>query len=217
MLIRSVNCHGFTLLELMIALALGSMVIGSLGAFFVQLERSTQSQQRQLQLHQQTQSILTTISQELGRAGYQRHTGGVATFLGSQRSVKVSSQGDELGIVYQLPNSQSSPDYVHLVYRYQASDQQLVLCDHLASSRLSFRDVRRSTRSTPCYQVVDTQQYRITHWQVTSQLYRSAVGSVIQQVAIETTLQESGDDGRTESQRMTRLVINGGNGGSDEP
>ncbi|MGO1298401.1 MAG: PilW family protein [Vibrio sp.] len=211
MFIRRASCQGFTLLELMVALALGSAVMASLGALFVQLERSTGHQQRQLQLHQQTQAILSAISQELGRAGYQRDTGHAATFLHSQRSVEVAPNGDELGMIYQLPQTQSSQDYVHLVYRYQASSQQLLLCEHLSSIPLAFSDVRRSTRSSPCYRVLDAERYEMTDWQVTTQIYRSQAGAVIQQVGLTLTIKEASER-RSDTQSLTRLVINGGQG-----
>ncbi|SJL82643.1 prepilin-type N-terminal cleavage/methylation domain-containing protein [Vibrio palustris] len=210
MFIHRVNQQGFSLLELLVALTLGSAIIGSLSRLFVQLERSVQQQQQAQQLHQQTAAIVESIALELRRAGYHRHQGLIATFAGETLSVVTSQHGSALGIIYQLPPSQDTAEYLHMVYRYQASEQQLLLCESLSISPATMAKVMRSTRSEPCYQVVDPLQYRVTAWFADNTTFVLESGALVQEVSVSVTLQSQMSDIPTDTQQITRMVLNGG-------
>ncbi|MBF8998988.1 prepilin-type N-terminal cleavage/methylation domain-containing protein [Vibrio nitrifigilis] len=169
MVILVAKSQGFSLLEILVALALSSLALTSLSAYFLQTHHSLLTLQQPLVLQQHVEQSLHSLTIDLHRAGYNSQEGKAATFTDVTHVVAVSNDHRSFGVVYFQPDEVTTAAYFHVVYRYDPENQNLLVCERESAILLSFSEVVQSTRTAPCYQIFDGSYIKLKDFVVDSQ------------------------------------------------
>lgn len=129
MVMRSATklAQGSTLVEMMVASAIGVIVIGTIGSVFITNQRLSSEKSLEVLLSQNLFSTAQMMKEEILRAGYNANAGQSVTLSGAPNTIyaqQVSADEAYLGFVY-LQNSTSSA-YRNIVYQFK--DNKLNYC-----------------------------------------------------------------------------------------
>ena len=144
-----IKLQGFTLVELMITLAVSSALVAGLGQILLQSKRSYQVQQGLSYIMEDGRYILEAITRETRRIGYLRNSqakendpatpnavGDAATLFFSDDNVLDSSvnlnAGQSIGGNYYIVGSDGTYDVNHLIFRYQINDDSELTDEHMS-------------------------------------------------------------------------------------
>ena len=121
------SAQGSTLVEMMVASAIGVIVIGTIGSVFITNQRLSSEKSLELLLSQNLFSTTQMMKEEIWRAGYNADAGQSLKLSGASNTIytqQVSADEAYLGFVY-LQNSASSA-YRNIVYQFK--DNKLNYC-----------------------------------------------------------------------------------------
>lgn len=129
MIMRSAikSAQGSTLVEMMVASAIGVIVIGTIGSVFITNQRLSSEKSLELLLSQNLFSTTQMMKEEIWRAGYNSDSGQSVKLSGASDTIyvrQVSADEVYLGFAY-LQNSASSA-YRSIVYQFK--DNKLNYC-----------------------------------------------------------------------------------------
>jgi type IV pilus assembly protein PilW len=115
------NNGGFTLIELMIALALGMIVMASVATTFTTQTRAYSAQEQINQMEQNARGALDIMSREIKMAGY-KPNGGSVTGVVSYTSTSLTIQAD---LNADGAISTSASDYEQIAYAYDSTNKKI--------------------------------------------------------------------------------------------
>jgi type IV pilus assembly protein PilW len=115
------NNGGFTLIELMIALALGMIVMASVATTFTTQTRAYSAQEQINQMEQNARGALDIMSREIKMAGY-KPNGGSVTGVVSYTSTSLTIQAD---LNADGAISTSASDYEQIAYAYDTTNKKI--------------------------------------------------------------------------------------------
>lgn len=115
------NNGGFTLIELMIALALGMIVMASVATTFTTQTRVYSAQEQINQMEQNARGALDIMSREIKMAGY-KPNGGSVTGVVSYTSTSLTIQAD---LNADGAISTSGSDYEQIAYAYDSTNKKI--------------------------------------------------------------------------------------------
>ncbi|EAS62463.1 prepilin-type N-terminal cleavage/methylation domain-containing protein [Photobacterium angustum] len=98
------NAKGFSLIELLIASAVGLLAIGIVGSVFLSGHSAANKRSLELMLQQDVNDALRTIKEDILRAGY--NSGGSSSLVISGASSVVYTQSNCLAYTYETPSGQ---------------------------------------------------------------------------------------------------------------
>ncbi|CAH6825328.1 Type IV fimbrial biogenesis protein PilW [Vibrio chagasii] len=129
MVMRSATklAQGSTLVEMMVASAIGVIVIGTIGSVFITNQRLSSEKSLEVLLSQNLFSTAQMMKEEILRAGYNANAGQSVKLSGAPNTIyaqQISADEAYLGFVY-LQNSTSSA-YRNIVYQFK--DNKLNYC-----------------------------------------------------------------------------------------
>lgn len=163
---RSRNCqNGLTLLELVLALSLGSLIILGASQVLLSVVTASSAVQRRILVEEKLLELQLLLSKELRRAGYHSRPNQAATFSDQNSLVYVNAAHNDVGLVYQVKSS-GAEAFRNLYFDYSPSGKQLKLCDKYSATPLSTTQAATSTTGSSCYSLFDSNQFRLTHFQV---------------------------------------------------
>ncbi len=164
---------GLTLLELVIALSLGCLIILGASQVLVSVVTSSSVVQRRILVEEKLLELQLLLSKELRRAGYHSRPNQTATFSDQNSLVYVNAAHNDVGLVYQVKSS-GAEAFRNLYFNYSPAGKQLKLCDKYSATPLSTSQAAISTTGSSCYSLFDSNQFRLTHFQVTQRSVASA-------------------------------------------
>ncbi|MCG9566230.1 MULTISPECIES: PilW family protein [Vibrio] len=161
--------QGSTLVEMMVASAIGVIVIGTIGSVFITNQRLSSEKSLEVLLSQNLFSTAQMMKEEILRAGYNANAGQSVKLSGAPNTIyaqKISADEAYLGFVY-LQNSTSSA-YRNIVYQFK--DNKLNYClgestDLLAIDEKPFSNVSGDVTMT-CQSLFFERQIQIDAFSV---------------------------------------------------
>lgn len=171
MVMRSATklAQGSTLVEMMVASAIGVIVIGTIGSVFITNQRLSSEKSLEVLLSQNLFSTAQMMKEEILRAGYNANAGQSVKLSGAPNTIyaqQISADEAYLGFVY-LQNSTSSA-YRNIVYQFK--DNKLNYClgestDVLAIDEKPFSNVSGDVTMT-CQSLFFERQIQIDAFSV---------------------------------------------------
>jgi type IV pilus assembly protein PilW len=199
---------GFTLIELVIALSLGSLVILALSILLLQTTSSAHKAYQEVRLQTQLSQFRKLIVGEIRRSGYQINRESSTHFSGEESLVYVSQNKTILGVVYQVEAS-GAQAFRNVVLIYSVSEKMLRLCEKYSASPLTTEDALISTRSAPCYAMFDPRQFSVVDFKVTGLPLRTlSYSSGV--IAVRITLSQMADPEIKQTRLFKITQRNGG-------
>jgi type IV pilus assembly protein PilW len=113
--------RGFTLIELIIAMAIGLIVFASVAATFTSQTRAYTAQEQINQMEQNARGALDIMSREIKMAGYKPNGGTVSGVVSySSTSLTIQADLDADGAI-----SMDADDYEQISYTYDSASQRI--------------------------------------------------------------------------------------------
>jgi type IV pilus assembly protein PilW len=151
---RDKNAAGFTLTELMVAMAIGMVVLASVAGTFRAQTRQNKAEEEISQLHQNVRGALDLMSRELMQAGYKAPGGTVTgvTYNATQLLIQADINGNG-----SIDTSNTSLEY--LIYTRNSGTNQLtrqlgssgtpeVVADNITQCDFTYKDASDATTTT---------------------------------------------------------------------
>ena len=113
--------RGYTLIELMVAIAIGMIVMASVATSFTTQTRTYSAQEQINQMEQNARGALDIMSREIKMAGYNPNGGsvsGVVSYSSTNLTIQADLNGD--GVV-----SLSGSDYEQITYSYESGNKRI--------------------------------------------------------------------------------------------
>jgi prepilin-type N-terminal cleavage/methylation domain-containing protein len=152
--------QGLTLIELMIGLSLGCVVLLCVFHLLMMGLSSAKKIDYITQVDRKLNEVHQLIYHELRRAGHQINQASVSQFSDSDHVVYVNSNGDRIGVVYQVKTS-GDEAFRHVMFLFDESNNNIKVCDKYASSPLTLEQASQSTRSAPCFTLFDRMSFKV--------------------------------------------------------
>lgn len=124
MVMRSAT-KGFSLVECLVASALGVIAIGMMGSVFLSAQKAAQARSQQLYLQQALTRASQTIEDDLRRAGFNHYQGEVLTLASSSVVVELAA-ADDFALAYYR---EMADNRHYRNVRYYLTDGKLVVCE----------------------------------------------------------------------------------------
>ncbi|MDW6003329.1 PulJ/GspJ family protein [Vibrio mangrovi] len=166
--------RGLTLLEVLLASVLSSVLILTLSRLIVSEVKVAERLSRKIQLHQQLRASLALMKRSLLTAGFDASSQEAVLLNDSQRLTDVQPEKNQVGYVYQM-NKEHQSDFHHVVYQQADSISGvpvLRLCEKQTGKRLTFKQAAFSGESGPCFSVFDPEWVSVDSFQVSYQSLR---------------------------------------------
>jgi len=149
------NTAGFTLVEMMVALAIGMVVIASVAGTFRAQTRQNKAEEEISQLHQNVRGALDIISRELMQAGYKASGGSVTGVTYSTTQLLIQADLDGNGAIDNTSNSTTE----YIIYAYDSTNQQItrklgsggtsyMVADNITQFTFSYLDASSAATTT---------------------------------------------------------------------
>ena len=153
---RLVHCNqaGFTLVEMMVAIAIGMVVIASVASTFTAQTRQNKAEEEISQMHQNVRGALDLMSRELMQAGYKAAGGSVTgvTYNASQLLVQADVDGNGT-----IDTGNTSLEYI--TYAWDSANLRITrqlgtggtaeaVADNITSCAFSYKDVNDAATTT---------------------------------------------------------------------
>ena len=148
------NMAGFTLAEMMVAIAIGMVVIASVTGTFRAQTRQNKAEEEISQMHQNVRGALDIISRELMQAGY-KASGGSVTGV-TYDSAQLLMQAD-LNLNGSIDTSSTSQEYIIYIFdsanmritrQLGASGTAEIVADNITACTFTYKDASDATTTT---------------------------------------------------------------------
>ena len=148
------NMAGFTLAEMMVAIAIGMVVIASVTGTFRAQTRQNKAEEEISQMHQNVRGALDMISRELMQAGYKKSGGSVTGVTYDTTQLLIQADLDESG----TPDT-SSGSLEYIVYTRDAANNRItrklgssgtaeIVADNITQFDFQYKDANGASTTT---------------------------------------------------------------------
>jgi type IV pilus assembly protein PilW len=165
--------RGFTLLELIVAMMVSSLLVVTVGSVLSVSQRSVAHLNNQLTLRNSLFGTIHALRSDLQLAGFNFPGQTSVRLADSESIIDVGANGDQIAYVYR----KSAQIYQNVVYRYQpisASRGVIKICEKQTEQPLSVEDAARSGDTGDCYSLFDANHISVNHFSIT---YQPIVGA----------------------------------------
>ena len=148
------NTAGFTLAEMMVAIAIGMVVIASVTGTFTAQTRQNKAEEEISQMHQNVRGALDMISRELMQAGYKAPGGSVTgvTYSATQLLIQADINGNG-----SIDTGNTSLEYI--IYVHDSANNRLtrqlgtggtpeIVADNITACTFTYKDASGATTTT---------------------------------------------------------------------
>lgn len=151
---KSSDSSGFTLTEMMVAMAIGLIVIAAVSGTFNAQTRQNKAEEEISQMHQNVRAALDMIDRELMQAGYKAPGGSVTGVTYSTTQLLLQADIDGNG---SIDTSNSSLEYI--VYVYDSANKRItrqlgtggtpeVVADNITQFDFAYKDAAGAPTTT---------------------------------------------------------------------
>jgi prepilin-type N-terminal cleavage/methylation domain-containing protein len=148
------DSSGFTLTEMMVAMAIGMIVIAAVSGTFNAQTRQNKAEEEISQMHQNVRAALDMIDRELMQAGYKAPGGSVTGVTYSTTQLLLQADIDGNGTI---DTSNSSLEYI--VYAYDSANKRItrqlgsggtpeVVADNITQFDFAYKDAAGAPTTT---------------------------------------------------------------------
>ena len=158
------NNRGYTLMELMVAIAIGMIVMASVATTFTSQTRAYSAQEQINQMEQNARGALDIMSREIKMAGY-KPNGGSVTGIVSYTSTSLTIQAD---LNADAAISTSGSDNEQIAYAYDSANKKITRQVGTAASATLAENIsgftftyHQSSGTTPATSATDIRRMKI--------------------------------------------------------
>jgi type IV pilus assembly protein PilW len=161
--------RGMTLIELLSATVISSVLILTLSRLIVTEVKIAQRFNRKIQLYQQLHSSLMMIRNNLRQAGFSSSSQQAVFLAGSHELIDVREDQKKAGFIYKEPSHKT--EFHHIVYQLVdvSGVHTLRLCEKRTAERLAFEQAAASGDAGLCFSLFDPNWIQVDEFHVSYQ------------------------------------------------
>lgn len=155
---KSRRGQGFSLIEFLVAVALGAVSIALIGSLFISSYNVARTKSQELYLLQSLTGTFQAIEEDIQRAGFDGAEGKVLMLSGASDVIQVSG-ASEFGLVYY----REANDYLNV--RYKLDNKKLDICSRVATST---NQIRVLSQINYCDPIIDDSLINVVSFALSS-------------------------------------------------
>ncbi|EHK9126634.1 pilus assembly protein PilW [Vibrio parahaemolyticus] len=188
---------GASLVEFMIASALGLISLATVGSIYVSGQRVIMERSKELMLLQNSESVVQMLKSDIQRAGFDGNDGHSIKISGSANTIYTLDDVDRglIAYAYYIGVSGSAPLYKNVAYEQRVNTpESLFVCEKKQITIWDVNDVVNLAGTGSCNTLFDKKVIHVNRFDLTSELLESTdAKSALVTVTLGTELKDATD------------------------
>ncbi|MCX8881656.1 pilus assembly protein PilW [Vibrio parahaemolyticus] len=188
---------GASLVEFMIASALGLISLATVGSIYVSGQRVIMERSKELMLLQNSESVVQMLKSDIQRAGFDGNDGHSIKISGSANTIYTLDDVDRglIAYAYNIGVSGSAPLYKNVAYEQRVNTpESLFVCEKKQITIWDVNDVVNLAGTGSCNTLFDKKVIHVNRFDLTSELLESTdAKSALVTITLGTELKDATD------------------------
>ncbi|EJI1396467.1 PilW family protein [Vibrio parahaemolyticus] len=188
---------GASLVELMIASALGLISLATVGSIYVSGQRVIMERSKELMLLQNSESVVQMLKSDMQRAGFDGNDGHSIKISGSANTIYTLDDVDRglIAYAYYIGVSGSAPLYKNVAYEQRVNTpESLFVCEKKQITIWDVNDVVNLAGTGSCNTLFDKKVIHVNRFDLASELLESTdAKSALVTITLGTELKDATD------------------------
>ncbi|HCH0959468.1 TPA: pilus assembly protein PilW [Vibrio parahaemolyticus] len=188
---------GASLVEFMIASALGLISLATVGSIYMSGQRVIMERSKELMLLQNSESVVQMLKSDIQRAGFDGNDGHSIKISGSANTIYTLDDVDRglIAYVYYIGVSGSAPLYKNVAYEQRVNTpESLFVCEKKQITIWDVNDVVNLAGTGSCNTLFDKKVIHVNRFDLTSELLESTdAKSALVTITLGTELKDATD------------------------
>ncbi|EJG1162690.1 pilus assembly protein PilW [Vibrio parahaemolyticus] len=188
---------GASLVEFMIASALGLISLATVGSIYVSGQRVIMERSKELMLLQNSESVVQMLKSDIQRAGFDGNDGHSIKISGSANTIYTLDDVDRglIAYAYYIGVSGSAPLYKNVAYEQRVNTpESLFVCEKKQITIWDVNDVVNLAGTGPCNTLFDKKVIHVNRFDLASELLESTdAKSALVTITLGTELKDATD------------------------
>ncbi|MDL2017899.1 pilus assembly protein PilW [Vibrio parahaemolyticus] len=188
---------GASLVEFMIASALGLISLATVGSIYVSGQRVIMERSKELMLLQNSESVVQMLKSDIQRAGFDGNDGHSIKISGSANTIYTLDDVDRglIAYAYYIGVSGSAPLYKNVAYEQRVNTpESLFVCEKKQITIWDVNDVVNLAGTGSCNTLFDKKVIHVNRFDLTSELLESTdAKSALVTITLGTELKDATD------------------------
>ncbi|EHR0802307.1 PilW family protein [Vibrio parahaemolyticus] len=188
---------GASLVEFMIASALGLISLATVGAIYVSGQRVIMERSKELMLLQNSESVVQMLKSDIQRAGFDGNDGHSIKISGSANTIYTLDDVDRglIAYAYYIGVSGSAPLYKNVAYEQRVNTpESLFVCEKKQITIWDVNDVVNLAGTGSCNTLFDKKVIHVNRFDLASELLESTdAKSALVTITLGTELKDATD------------------------
>ncbi|HCG8094949.1 pilus assembly protein PilW [Vibrio parahaemolyticus] len=188
---------GASLVEFMIASALGLISLATVGSIYVSGQRVIMERSKELMLLQNSESVVQMLKSDIQRAGFDGNDGNSIKISGSANTIYTLDDVDRglIAYAYYIGVSGSAPLYKNVAYEQRVNTpESLFVCEKKQITIWDVNDVVNLAGTGSCNTLFDKKVIHVNRFDLASELLESTdAKSALVTITLGTELKDATD------------------------
>lgn len=188
---------GASLVEFMIASALGLISLATVGSIYVSGQRVIMERSKELMLLQNSESVVQVLKSDIQRAGFDGNDGNSIKISGSANTIYTLDDVDRglIAYAYYIGVSGSAPLYKNVAYEQRVNTpESLFVCEKKQITIWDVNDVVNLAGTGSCNTLFDKKVIHVNRFDLASELLESTdAKSALVTITLGTELKDATD------------------------
>ncbi|MGI9839714.1 PilW family protein [Vibrio parahaemolyticus] len=188
---------GASLVEFMIASALGLISLATVGSIYVSGQRVIMERSKELMLLQNSESVVQMLKSDIQRAGFDGNDGHSIKISGSANTIYTLDDVDRglIAYAYYIGVSGSAPLYKNVAYEQRVNTpESLFVCEKKQITIWDVNDVVNLAGTVSCNTLFDKKVIHVNRFDLASELLESTdAKSALVTITLGTELKDATD------------------------
>lgn len=188
---------GVSLVEFMIAFALGLISLATVGSIYVSGQRVIMERSKELMLLQNSESVVQMLKSDIQRAGFDGNDGHSIKISGSANTIYTLDDVDRglIAYAYYIGVSGSAPLYKNVAYEQRVNTpESLFVCEKKQITIWDVNDVVNLAGTGSCNTLFDKKVIHVNRFDLASELLESTdAKSALVTITLGTELKDATD------------------------
>ncbi|EHQ9270185.1 pilus assembly protein PilW [Vibrio parahaemolyticus] len=188
---------GASLVEFMIASALGLISLATVGSIYVSGQRVIMERSKELMLLQNSESVVQMLKSDIQRAGFDGNDGHSIKISGSANTIYTLDDVDRglIAYAYYIGVSGSAPLYKNVAYEQRVNTpESLFVCEKKQITIWDVNDVVNLAGTGSCNTLFDKKVIHVNRFDLASELLESTdAKSALVTITLGTELKDAAD------------------------
>ncbi|ANZ09216.1 pilus assembly protein PilW [Vibrio parahaemolyticus] len=188
---------GASLVEFMIASALGLISLATVGSIYVSGQRVIMERSKELMLLQNSESVVQMLKSDIQRAGFDGNDGHSIKISGSANTIYTLDDVDRglIAYAYYIGVSGSAPLYKNVAYEQRVNTpESLFVCEKKQITIWDVNDVVNLAGTGSCNTLFDKKVIHVNRFDLASELLESTdAKSALMTITLGTELKDATD------------------------